>query len=77
LRSAYRLFFLANGPREEKLAALTRQFGGVAAVDAFIDFIRASGDRPLAQPRTPGDLIQRDGNEDDEREDDEYDGDGS
>ena len=76
LRSAYRLYFLTNGPREDKLAALTRQFGGVAAVDAFIDFIRASGDRPLAQPRTPGDLSQRDGNEDDEREDDEFNGDG-
>jgi UDP-N-acetylglucosamine acyltransferase len=69
LRSAYRRFFQSPGTREERLAALVAEFTGDPAVDAFIEFIRASGDRPLAQPRTPGDLGQRDGNEDDERDD--------
>lgn len=73
LRAAYRLFFLSAGSREERFAALVEQFGGDSAVDVFIDFIRATGDRPLAQPRTPGELSQRDGNEDDQRDDDEDD----
>ena len=54
LHLAYRLFFMSQGPRAERLAALTDQFGSVPAVGVLIDFIRASGNRPLALPREPG-----------------------
>lgn len=70
LRQAYRMFFLTEGSREARLAEVIASLGGDPAVDLFTAFIAESGDRPLAQPRTPGDLGQRDGNEDDEREED-------
>jgi len=53
LHLAYRLFFASQGPRSERLAALAEQFGTVPAVVDLIDFIRASGNRPLALPRDP------------------------
>jgi UDP-N-acetylglucosamine acyltransferase len=54
LRAAYKLFFSSPGPRADRLAALTDRFAGVPAVEELIAFIRASGDRPLALPRPPG-----------------------
>jgi UDP-N-acetylglucosamine acyltransferase len=55
LRAAYELFFTSSGPRSERLAALSERFVGVAAVEEFVDFIRACGDRPLALPRRASD----------------------
>jgi len=49
---AYRMFFHAEGPRSERLAAVADKYGGIPAVGVFIDFIRASGNRPLALPRS-------------------------
>ncbi len=76
IRDAYRLFFLeGTGSRAERLEKLLETCGGVdPAVDLFIDFIRETGDRPLAQPRAPGDMSQRDGNEEDQWQDGEGDG---
>ena len=54
LHLAYRLFFLSQGSRAERLAALVEQFANVPAVGVLIDFIRATGNRPLALPREPG-----------------------
>jgi hypothetical protein len=48
------LFFLAEGTRAERLAKATADFGGNAAVDQFLGFIRESGNRPLALPRRGG-----------------------
>jgi UDP-N-acetylglucosamine acyltransferase len=53
LHQAYRLFFTMQGPRAERLAAVSEQYGEVAAVGQLIDFIRESGNRPLALPRDP------------------------
>jgi UDP-N-acetylglucosamine acyltransferase len=74
LRAAYRLFFRPGGSRAERLQALVDEFGGVPAVDQFIDFIRAAGDRPLALPGRIGGHQTRDDGDDDERD---YDGRGS
>jgi UDP-N-acetylglucosamine acyltransferase len=54
LHQAYQLFFSAEGTRAERLAKATAEFGGNAAVDQFLAFIRASGNRPLALPRRGG-----------------------
>jgi UDP-N-acetylglucosamine acyltransferase len=54
LHQAYQLFFLAEGTRAERLARATVDFGGNAAVDQFLGFIRESGNRPLALPRRGG-----------------------
>jgi UDP-N-acetylglucosamine acyltransferase len=51
IRAAYRLFFGSTGTRAERLAGLAQEFAGDSAVDPLVDFIRASGDRPLALPR--------------------------
>ncbi len=53
LHQAYRLFFTSQGSRAERLAAVAEQYGSVPAVGVLIDFIRASGNRPLALPRQP------------------------
>jgi UDP-N-acetylglucosamine acyltransferase len=60
LRQAYRMFFFSSGPRAQRIAAVAEAFPGVAPVTMFVDFLRASGDRPLALPR-----------EDDDQSDDE------
>ena len=60
MRQAYRMFFFTSGSRAERIAALAETFPGVAPVGVFVDFLRASGDRPLALPR-----------EDDDESDDE------
>jgi len=54
LHQAYRLFFLSEGPRAERLAAVETEFGEFPAVGEFVDFIRASGNRALALPRKGG-----------------------
>jgi UDP-N-acetylglucosamine acyltransferase len=54
LHGAYRQFFLSEGPRAERLEAVTKEFGQVPAVRELIEFIRASGNRPLALPREGG-----------------------
>ncbi len=54
LRSAFRLFFGTHGPRGERIAAVERAYGTVAAVGPFIDFLRAAGDRPLTLPSRAG-----------------------
>lgn len=69
LREAYRLFFAATGSRTERLAMLTERFGGVPAVEVFIDFIRATGDHPLALPRKTTDAKFGDGQDDSEDDD--------
>jgi UDP-N-acetylglucosamine acyltransferase len=51
---AYNGFFKTKGPRNERLAAVTEAYGSVPAVAAMLDFIRASGNRPLALPRERG-----------------------
>ncbi len=54
LRSAFRLFFSNHHPRAERIAAVERDFGDVAAVGPLIAFLHAAGDRPLALPRRAG-----------------------
>jgi UDP-N-acetylglucosamine acyltransferase len=54
LHGAYKQFFMSEGSRAERLAAATAEFGSVPAVAAMLDFIRASGNRPLALPREGG-----------------------
>jgi UDP-N-acetylglucosamine acyltransferase len=51
LRGAYDLFFFGSGNREERLAAVVRRFSDVPAVGQMVDFLKASGNRPLALPR--------------------------
>lgn len=51
IRSAYRMFFLARGRRVDRIAMLAEKFAGNPAVGQFIDFLRESGERPLALPR--------------------------
>ena len=51
LRGAYVDFFRSEGSRAEKLERISEQYAGVKGIDTFVDFIRASGDRPLADPR--------------------------
>lgn len=55
LRAAYDEFFHSSGTRADRLAALSGKFADEPAVDELVAFIRASGDRPLALPRRPGD----------------------
>jgi UDP-N-acetylglucosamine acyltransferase len=52
IHQAYRLFFFAQGPRGDRLAAVAEKYGDIPAVGVFIEFIRASGNRPLALPRS-------------------------
>jgi UDP-N-acetylglucosamine acyltransferase len=51
IHRAYNDFFKSKGPRNERLAAVTEAYGSVPGVAAMLDFIRASGNRPLALPR--------------------------
>lgn len=50
LRAAYRAFFFSRGPRTERIERLSEQFGGVAAVRQMIDFLVATGERPMTLP---------------------------
>lgn len=52
LHRAYVMFFQSPGPRQERLEAVEREFGAIPAVAEMIAFIRASGTRALALPRS-------------------------
>ena len=54
LRAAFRMFFGTHGPRAERIAAVESAFGGIAAVGPLVDFLRATGERPLTLPRKSG-----------------------
>ncbi len=54
LRASFRLFFGSQGPRDERIAAVEGAYGSIAAVRPLIDFLRATGDRPLTLPRKAG-----------------------
>ncbi len=54
LRAAYEAFFFSTGSRAERLERLTERFGEIPAVCQMIEFIRATGDRPLSLPRRHG-----------------------
>lgn len=54
LRAAYDAFFSSGGPRAERIAHLEGRFGGVAAVGQLVDFLKATGERPLSLPRRGG-----------------------
>jgi len=51
LRAAYEAFFFSRGSRAERIEMLSQRFGEVPAVRQFIDFLRATGNRPLSLPR--------------------------
>ncbi len=52
---AYRGFFFSPGPRADRIEAVVEQFGKVPAVGRFVDFLRASGNRPITLPRRHND----------------------
>jgi UDP-N-acetylglucosamine acyltransferase len=54
IRAAYQMFFRSGGPRAERIAMLAERFPGDTGVALFVDFLRQSGDRPLALPRRVG-----------------------
>lgn len=54
LRAAYEDFFFTAGPRAERIERLAERFGEVAAVRRLIDFLRATGGRPMSLPRRRG-----------------------
>lgn len=54
IRSAYHMFFGNGGSRPERIAMLTERFAGSAGVALLVEFLRQSGDRPLALPRPVG-----------------------
>ena len=60
LRGAYRMFFFTPGARAARIAAIGETYPDVPAVGVLVDFLRATGDRPLALPR------ERDDEDDDE-----------
>jgi UDP-N-acetylglucosamine acyltransferase len=68
LREAFQLFFATSAPREERLSMLAERFPGIAPIQTLIDFIRDSGERPLALPRDPANARFGDG---EERDDDD------
>jgi len=63
IREAYKLFFAPNsGTRAERLDRLVAKFGTEPALAPFIEFVRETGNKPLAHPRSAGDAGQRKGN---------------
>lgn len=52
LRAAFRMFFNTHAPRNERIDAMERTFGGVAAIGPLVAFLRAAGDRPLTLPKS-------------------------
>ncbi len=54
LRTAYEVFFFSSGSRAERLAQVAERFGDVPAVGRMIEFIRATGERPMGLPRSRG-----------------------
>ena len=51
LRRAYRLLFADEGTLAERVADVAAEFGGHAAVDEIVAFIREGGKRSLCTPR--------------------------
>jgi UDP-N-acetylglucosamine acyltransferase len=51
LRAAYKTIFGGVGTRDERLARVVAEHGGVAPVMLIVDFIRAGNGRPLCSPR--------------------------
>ena len=54
LHAAYEAFFFSAGSRAERLERVSGRFGSVPAVRQMIEFIRASGERPMCLPRQRG-----------------------
>lgn len=52
LRSAYRMLFAPEGTLGERLEETATQYKNQAQVEQIIDFIRASSDRPICQPKS-------------------------
>jgi len=53
LRSAYQFLFSADGTFNDRVNEMAERFGGVAAVDDIIAFIRADSTRAICQPKGP------------------------
>lgn len=51
LQAAYRLLFTEGGVLRDRIDAAASAFGADPHVAAMIDFLRASGDRPICRPR--------------------------
>jgi UDP-N-acetylglucosamine acyltransferase len=51
LRAAYRMFFFTPGARAARIATIVESYPDVPAVMVLVDFLRATGDRPLVLPR--------------------------
>jgi UDP-N-acetylglucosamine acyltransferase len=51
LRAAYQAIFNGGGTLSERIDIVSTDFADVPAVMQIVDFIRASGDRPLCRPR--------------------------
>ncbi len=54
LRAAFRMFFGSHEPRAERIAAVERAYGDVAAVAPLVEFLRSAGERPLTMPPKAG-----------------------
>ncbi len=54
LRGAFRMFFASHEQRTERIAAVERAYGDVAAVAPLIEFLRSAGERPLTMPPKAG-----------------------
>ncbi|MEO8668960.1 MAG: acyl-ACP--UDP-N-acetylglucosamine O-acyltransferase [Bauldia sp.] len=51
LRAAYQAIFTGEGNRAARVERIAEEYGDVPAVMTIVDFVRASGDRPLVAPR--------------------------
>ncbi len=60
IRSAFKLFFDASGPRAGRIAAVEAQYGDVPAVQPLVEFLRGVGERPLTLPRKNGGATDED-----------------
>jgi len=52
LRGAYRMLFAPEGTLAERLDEMAAHYKEQSQVNRIVDFIRASSDRPLCQPKT-------------------------
>jgi UDP-N-acetylglucosamine acyltransferase len=51
LRAAYQEIFSREGTRAQRLDRIEKEYGEIPSVRTMIEFVRASGDRPLCSPR--------------------------
>jgi UDP-N-acetylglucosamine acyltransferase len=51
LRAAYQEIFNREGTRAQRLDRIAEEYGKFPSVMAIVEFVRASGDRPLCAPR--------------------------